>query len=200
MRLFTNREQVKRVWEVRESSLGVVSHVPGEALTWEGWEDSAVAPEKLGRYLRDLRKLLEQLRVSQHVLRTLRPRLRPQPHQLRFADRNRALPSSASSWRTPPTWWSAMADRFPENTATARPGRSCCRECSARNWCRPSVNSKLSGIPHWKMNPGKVVEPYRMDENLRLGAGLQAVGAGDALPVSPTTTAAWPTPRCAASE
>ncbi len=25
--------------------------------------------------------------------------------------------------------------------------------------------------PAWKMNPGKVVEPYRMDENLRLGAG-----------------------------
>ena len=24
--------------------------------------------------------------------------------------------------------------------------------------------------PDWKMNPGKVVEPYRMDENLRLGA------------------------------
>ena len=24
--------------------------------------------------------------------------------------------------------------------------------------------------PGWKMNPGKVVDPYRMDENLRLGA------------------------------
>jgi Fe-S oxidoreductase len=27
--------------------------------------------------------------------------------------------------------------------------------------------------PAWKMNPGKVVEPYRMDENLRLGAGYE---------------------------
>jgi Fe-S oxidoreductase len=25
--------------------------------------------------------------------------------------------------------------------------------------------------PDWKMNPGKVVDPYRLDENLRLGAG-----------------------------
>jgi len=25
--------------------------------------------------------------------------------------------------------------------------------------------------PEWKMNPGKVVEPYKLDENLRLGAG-----------------------------
>src|SRR5207248_11190080 len=24
--------------------------------------------------------------------------------------------------------------------------------------------------PDWKMNPGKLVEPYRLDENLRLGA------------------------------
>ena len=27
--------------------------------------------------------------------------------------------------------------------------------------------------PDWKMNPGKVIEPYRLDENLRLGAGYK---------------------------
>ena len=25
--------------------------------------------------------------------------------------------------------------------------------------------------PDWKMNPGKLIDPYRLDENLRLGAG-----------------------------
>ena len=45
---------------MRESSLGAISHVPGEPLSWEGWEDSAVAPEKLGNYLRDLRKLMDE--------------------------------------------------------------------------------------------------------------------------------------------
>src|SRR5579872_6788035 len=50
--------QAKRVWEVRESSLGATSHVPGEPLNWEGWEDAAVNPEKLGGYLRDLRKMM----------------------------------------------------------------------------------------------------------------------------------------------
>jgi hypothetical protein len=45
MRLFTNREQIKRVWEVRESSLSVVSYVPGEDLPWKDWEDSAVTPD-----------------------------------------------------------------------------------------------------------------------------------------------------------
>src|SRR6202161_4272982 len=58
VRLYTDKQQIKRVWEVRESALGVTSHVAGEPLNWEGWEDSAVAPEKLGAYLRDLRKMM----------------------------------------------------------------------------------------------------------------------------------------------
>ena len=37
--------------------LGATAFVPGERDTWPGWEDSAVAPEKLGGYLRDLRAL-----------------------------------------------------------------------------------------------------------------------------------------------
>ena len=45
MRLFTDPRQTRRIWDVRESSLGVTSHVPGEPLRWEGFEDSAVAPE-----------------------------------------------------------------------------------------------------------------------------------------------------------
>jgi FAD/FMN-containing dehydrogenase len=48
MRLFTDQKQARRIWDVRESSLGVTSHVPGEPLRWEGFEDSAVAPDKLG--------------------------------------------------------------------------------------------------------------------------------------------------------
>ena len=32
---------------------------------------------------------------------------------------------------------------------------------------------KVLWDPEWRMNPGKVVEPYRMDENLRLGAGYR---------------------------
>src|SRR6202166_2043762 len=59
LRLFTDQKQALRIWEVRESSLGVTSHVPGEPLRWEGFEDSAVAPQKLGAYLRDLRRLMQ---------------------------------------------------------------------------------------------------------------------------------------------
>src|SRR6266851_4616487 len=58
-RLLTDERQARKAWEVRESALGAVSRVPGEPPTWEGWEDAAVAPEKLGEYLREFRKLTE---------------------------------------------------------------------------------------------------------------------------------------------
>jgi len=46
------------MWRTREAALGATSHPPGRPLTWEGWEDSAVHPDRLGAYLRDLRALL----------------------------------------------------------------------------------------------------------------------------------------------
>ena len=53
-------EQAARVWKVRESALGASVFVPGEESGWEGWEDSAVRPELLGAYLRELFLLIEQ--------------------------------------------------------------------------------------------------------------------------------------------
>jgi FAD/FMN-containing dehydrogenase/Fe-S oxidoreductase len=50
----------RRVWRVRESALGATVFVPGEKHGWEGWEDSAVPPNRLGSYLRDLYTLLER--------------------------------------------------------------------------------------------------------------------------------------------
>ncbi|HEX3472391.1 MAG TPA: FAD-binding and (Fe-S)-binding domain-containing protein [Silvibacterium sp.] len=47
-----------RIWYVRESALGATVFVPGEPHGWEGWEDAAVPPEKLGSYLRQLFALM----------------------------------------------------------------------------------------------------------------------------------------------
>src|SRR4029079_8625151 len=59
-RLVDNSSKEARfLWAVRESGLGATAHVPGKPLMWEGWEDAAVAPQKLGAYLRQLRKLLD---------------------------------------------------------------------------------------------------------------------------------------------
>jgi FAD/FMN-containing dehydrogenase/Fe-S oxidoreductase len=52
-------EEAERVWKVRESGLGACVFVPGEKNGCEGWEDSAVPPELLGAYLRDLFGLID---------------------------------------------------------------------------------------------------------------------------------------------
>jgi len=60
MKLYDDRAEEQRVWKIRESGLGATAHVPNKTITWEGWEDSSVPPENLGKYLRKLRALFEK--------------------------------------------------------------------------------------------------------------------------------------------
>ncbi|GAA5161088.1 FAD-binding and (Fe-S)-binding domain-containing protein [Pseudonocardia eucalypti] len=50
----------QQLWQVREAGLGATAHVPGKPDTFEGWEDSAVPPARLGTYLRRLTALYEK--------------------------------------------------------------------------------------------------------------------------------------------
>jgi Fe-S oxidoreductase/FAD/FMN-containing dehydrogenase len=170
MRLFTNREQIRRVWEVRESSLGVISYVPGEDLTWEGWEDSAVAPEKLGQYLRDLRKLMNSFDYRGTLYG-------------HFGD---GCVHNRTNFDLESKEGIAKFRKFMEEAAdlVVGYGGSISGE-HGDGQARAELLPRMFGPellqafrefkniwdPAWKMNPGKVVEPYRMDENLRLGAG-----------------------------
>src|ERR1019366_6518691 len=60
MRLCERDDDARKLWDVREAALGVAAHPPGMPPGYEGWEDAAVAPERLGAYLRDLRALLQE--------------------------------------------------------------------------------------------------------------------------------------------
>ena len=51
-RRYDDAERQARVWLVRESGLGATAIDVDGTHTHEGWEDAAVAPEKLGAYLR----------------------------------------------------------------------------------------------------------------------------------------------------
>jgi FAD/FMN-containing dehydrogenase/Fe-S oxidoreductase len=59
VRIYT-AEEARKVWFVRESALGATAFVPGEPVGWEGWEDAAVAPQKLGEYLRSICTLMQE--------------------------------------------------------------------------------------------------------------------------------------------
>lgn len=49
-----------KLWRVREAGLGATAMVPGKPTSGPGWEDSAVPPERLGDYLREIRKLWDR--------------------------------------------------------------------------------------------------------------------------------------------
>jgi FAD/FMN-containing dehydrogenase/Fe-S oxidoreductase len=48
------------LWRVREDGAGLSSRLASGGQSWPGWEDSAVAPERLADYLADLRELLAE--------------------------------------------------------------------------------------------------------------------------------------------
>ena len=169
LRLYTDKQQVKRVWEVRESALGATSHVPGEPLNWEGWEDAAVAPEKLGGYLRDLRKMFAAYGYKGSLYGHF-------GHGCVHTRINFDLQSKDGI---------AKFRKFMEEAAdlVVSYGGSISGEHGdgqSRGELLPKMfgpelvqafrEFKSAWDPDWKMNPGKLIEPYKLDENLRLGA------------------------------
>src|SRR5580700_4967084 len=169
LRLYTQKQQVKRVWEVRESALGATSHVTGEAMSWEGWEDAAVAPEKLGDYLRDLRKMFAAYGYKGSLYGHF-------GHGCVHTRINFDLQSKEGI---------AKFRKFMEEAAdlVVGYGGSISGEHGdgqARGELLPKMfgpelvqafrEFKSVWDPEWKMNPGKLIDPYKLDENLRLGA------------------------------
>jgi Fe-S oxidoreductase/FAD/FMN-containing dehydrogenase len=60
MSLFDDSAQEQMLWEIRESGLGATAWVPGEAMGAPGWEDAAVDPKNVGKYLREFKALLKK--------------------------------------------------------------------------------------------------------------------------------------------
>src|SRR5438094_5870443 len=167
--IFPDRRQARKVWEIRESSLGAVSRVPGEPPNWEGWEDAAVSPEKLGAYLRDLKKLSDEYDY----------RCVMYGH---FGD---GCVHNRLSFDLESSDGIKKFRRFIEDAAdmVVSYGGSLSGE-HGDGQARAELLSKMFGPelveafrkfkslwdPDWKMNPGKVVLPNKMDADLRLGA------------------------------
>jgi Fe-S oxidoreductase len=167
MKLYSGAN-AKRIWEVRESSLGATSHVPGEPFNWEGWEDAAVAPEKLGGYLRDLGKMM----VAYGYKGSLYGHF---GHACVHTRLNFDLQSKEGI---------AKYRKFVEEAAdmvigyggslSGEHGDGQSRAELLPKMFGPELMEafrkfKTAWDPDWKMNPGKLIEPYKLDENLRLG-------------------------------
>jgi FAD/FMN-containing dehydrogenase/Fe-S oxidoreductase len=57
-RVLADSNEQQAVWGLRESGLGSSVAIEGMPRTWPGAEDTAVAPQKLGSYLREFHRLL----------------------------------------------------------------------------------------------------------------------------------------------
>jgi FAD/FMN-containing dehydrogenase/Fe-S oxidoreductase len=168
-RLFTTNEEQKLVWAVRESGLGATAYVPRKTRTWEGWEDAAVAPAKLGGYLRDLRKLLDKYEYSGDLYG-------------HFGDgcvhtRNNFDLESEGGIAKYRAFIDDAADLVVSygGSFSGEHGDGQSRAALLPKMFGPELigafrEFKALWDPEGKMNPGKVVDPYEPTENLRLGS------------------------------
>jgi FAD/FMN-containing dehydrogenase/Fe-S oxidoreductase len=168
------------LWHVRESGLGATAHVPGHAETFEGWEDSAVPPSRLGEYLRRLQELYQEFGYSSDTGPSLyghfgqgcvHTRI---PFDLFTAD-------GVAAYRR---FLERAADLVAEfgGSLSGEHGDGQTRgELLSRMFGERlmSAFAELKDIfdPQNQMNPGKVMAPNPLDANLRLG--------GDWAPAAP---------------
>lgn len=168
MKLFEDKEEEEKIWKIRESGLGATARVPGMKDTWEGWEDSAVPPDQIGAYLKDLRELFNKYgygcalygHFGQGCIHTR-------------IDFDFLTADGIKKYRD---FMSEAAD------LVLSYGGSLSGE-HGDGQSRAELLPKMFGYelmdafrefksiwdPHWKMNPGKIIDAYKMDDNLRLG-------------------------------
>ena len=159
----------KRIWEIREASLGATSHVPGEPLNWEGWEDAAVAPEKLGSYLRALRKMMAAFGYKGSLYghfghACVHTRLNFDLQSKDGIAKFRKFVEEAADLVV--SYGGSLSGEHGDGQARAE----LLPKMFGPDLMQAFRKFKSAWDPDWKMNPGKVIEPYKLDENLRLGA------------------------------
>ena len=168
-KIFDDPAEQKSIWTVRDSALGAVSRTPGEKDNWEGWEDSAVPPAKIGAYLRDFRKLLTKFGYSGAVYGhigdgCMHNRIDWDPKSkegiakwLEFVDEAADLVLSYGG------------------SISGEHGDGQARGALLPKMYGPKIMQAFEEFktiwdPDWKMNPGKLIRPNGIGDNLRYGA------------------------------
>ena len=174
----------KEVWAAREAGLGATAYPPNEPETHEGWEDAAVPPDRLGDYLRDFHKLLDRYDYGTASLYghfgqgCVHTRI---PFVLRTADGIAKYRSFAEeSARLVVEYGGSLSGEHGDGQSRGE----LLSIMFGERMVGAFEQAKALFDPHNRMNPGKVVHPYRLDENLRFGVGYR--------PAEPATMFAYP--------
>ncbi|WP_037763041.1 FAD-binding and (Fe-S)-binding domain-containing protein [Streptomyces sp. 142MFCol3.1] len=163
-------EREQKMLKAREAGLGVTARPPDDRETWEGWEDSAVPPERLGEYLKDLKKLFEEFgydhpslygHFGQGCVHTRIPFGLKSAEGIaefrRFVERAADLVAS---------YGGSLSGEHGDGQAR---GELLVRMFGERLVTAFGEMKRLFD-PGNRMNPGKVVDPNPVDGQLRLGA------------------------------
>jgi FAD/FMN-containing dehydrogenase/Fe-S oxidoreductase len=165
--LFRDPAETALVWTVRESALGATSFVPGQKKNWEGWEDAAVEPARLGGYLRDLRAMMTRYGYTGAL----------------YGHFGQGCVHTRIDFDLKTAEGIAAYRRFVEEAAdlVVQYGGSLSGEHGdgqARGELLPRMyppelmeafrQFKLVWDPDNRMNPGKLITPYKLDEHLRI--------------------------------
>ncbi len=167
IRLLEDDAEQKKVWKIREDGVGA-SRIPGVEDAWPSWEDSAVPVEQLGNYLRDFFKLLDKFNYKV----TLFGHLGDGCVHTRITF-NLKTPEGVQAYRNFMTEAAHLVTRY-GGSLSGEHGDGQARAEFLPVMFGPDLvqafrEFKSAWDPEWRMNPGKVVDPYPMDTNLRTG-------------------------------
>lgn len=170
IKLFEDAIQAQPIWTVREAALGGTALVPGEKIAWPGWEDSAVPPDQLGNYLRDLRKLID----SYHYRSSFYSHFGQGCLHTRL-DFDLTTHAGIATFRSFIYEAADLVVKYGGSFSGEHGDGQARAELLPKMYGAELVEAfrefKRIWDPDGKMNPGKMVDPYRIDENLRLGTG-----------------------------
>jgi FAD/FMN-containing dehydrogenase/Fe-S oxidoreductase len=169
MKLYDDPAEEDMIWKVREGSLGSTAWVPGHPDTWEGWEDSAVPPEKIGDYLRDLRDLLVKYDYNTSLYGHLGQgcvhcRIAFDLYTAEGIRRYRSFMDEATDLVV------KYGGSFSGEHGDGQSRAEFLPKMFGERLVQAFREFKAIWDPQAKMNPGKVVDPYSITDNLRLGS------------------------------
>lgn len=167
IKLFEDPHEQKLIWKVREDGVGA-SRIPGIEDAWPSWEDAAVPVEQVGNYLRALYKLLDKY----HYTMTLFGHIGDGCLHTRITF-NLKTAEGVKNYRAFMTDAAHTVTRFGGSLSGEHGDGQARAEFLPIMFGSEIIQAfrefKSAWDPEWKMNPGKIVDPFPVDTNLRVG-------------------------------
>ncbi len=168
MKLYDDNEKEHEIWRIRESGLGATAFVEGLPDMWPGWEDSAVPPDKIGNYLRDLRKLFKKYDYKPSLYGhfgqgCIHCRVGFDLKTKQGIEEYKSFTEEATDLVV--SYGGSISGEHGDGQSRGR----LLHKMYGPELMEAFHKFKEIWDPDWKMNPGKIIDAMDQDENLRLG-------------------------------